>query len=69
LKHPAISLKEGFKGWWIAPLNAETSVQTSTHSDLLRALVDVLDIASEHDWPQSAKATVDILLLGSCPMK
>jgi len=36
---------------------------------LPRALVDVLDDASEHDWPQSAKATVDILLLGSCPMK
>jgi hypothetical protein len=44
-------------------------VPTSTHSGLLRALVDVPDVASVPDWPHSANETVDILLLGSCPIK
>jgi hypothetical protein len=57
---------ELFKGSWT---KAESSVQTSTHSDLLRALVDVPDVASVPDWRQSANETVDILLLGSSPIK
>jgi hypothetical protein len=35
---------------------------------LLRTLVDVSDVASVPDWPQSGMRLVDVLLLlGSCP--
>jgi hypothetical protein len=37
--------------------------------DLLRTLVDVSDVASVPDWPQSASRLVDVLLVGSCPIK
>ena len=50
-------------------MNAETSIQTSTHSDLLRILVNVSNVAFVPDLPQSAKGTVEILLLGSCRLR
>jgi AcrR family transcriptional regulator len=37
--------------------------------DLLRALVGVSNVASVPGWPQSARRLVDILLLGSRPIK
>jgi AcrR family transcriptional regulator len=37
--------------------------------DLFRALVGVSNVASGPDWVQSAKRLVDILILGSRPMK
>jgi AcrR family transcriptional regulator len=37
--------------------------------DLLRALVGVSNVASVPDWPQSARRLVDILLLGSRPIR
>jgi AcrR family transcriptional regulator len=37
--------------------------------DLLRALIGVSNVASGPDWPQSARRLVDILILGSRPMK
>jgi AcrR family transcriptional regulator len=37
--------------------------------DLLRALVGVSNVASSPDWAQSAKRLVDILILGSRPVK
>jgi len=36
--------------------------------DLLRALIGVSNVASEPDWPQSAKRLVEILILGSRPI-
>jgi AcrR family transcriptional regulator len=35
--------------------------------DLLRALIGVSNVASEPEWPQSAKRLVEILILGSRP--
>ncbi|HEY0803321.1 MAG TPA: hypothetical protein VGD54_20975, partial [Steroidobacteraceae bacterium] len=35
--------------------------------DLLRALIGVSYVASEPDWPQSAKRLVQILIVGSRP--
>src|ERR1700723_1556949 len=37
--------------------------------DLLRALIGVSNVASAPDWQQSAKRLVDILILGSRPIK
>lgn len=37
--------------------------------DLLRALIGVSNVASAPDWKQSAKRLVDILILGSRPMR
>ncbi len=37
--------------------------------DLLRALIGVSNVASGPDWPQSAKRLVDILILGSRPIR
>jgi AcrR family transcriptional regulator len=37
--------------------------------DLLRALVGVSNVASGPNWPQSAKRLVDILILGSRPIR
>lgn len=37
--------------------------------DLLRALVGVANVASAPDWGESAKRLVDILILGSRPVK
>src|SRR5260370_19418226 len=37
--------------------------------DLLRALITVSNVASVPGWPQSARRLVDILLLGSRPIK
>ncbi len=37
--------------------------------DLLRALVGVSNVASVPNWPQSAKRLVDILILGSRPIR
>ena len=37
--------------------------------DLLRALIGVSNVASGPDWPQSARRLVDILILGSRPLK
>jgi AcrR family transcriptional regulator len=37
--------------------------------DLLRALIGVSNVASSPDWQQSAKRLVDILILGSKPVK
>lgn len=37
--------------------------------DLLRALIGVSHVASSPDWQQSAKRLVDILILGSRPIK
>jgi AcrR family transcriptional regulator len=37
--------------------------------DLLRALVGVSNVASVPDWPQSARRLVDILILGSRPIR
>lgn len=35
--------------------------------DLLRALIGVSNVASEPNWPQSARKLVDILIIGSRP--
>jgi AcrR family transcriptional regulator len=37
--------------------------------DLLRALVGVSNVASGPDWPQSARRLVDILIIGSRPIR
>jgi AcrR family transcriptional regulator len=37
--------------------------------DLLRALIGVAHVASSPDWQQSAKRLVDILIMGSRPVK
>jgi hypothetical protein len=37
--------------------------------DLLRALVGVANVATSPDWQQSARRLVDILILGSRPVK
>ncbi|HUE43486.1 MAG TPA: TetR family transcriptional regulator [Candidatus Sulfotelmatobacter sp.] len=37
--------------------------------DLLRALIGVSNVASSPDWQQSAKRLVDILILGSQPIR
>src|SRR6201981_3060904 len=37
--------------------------------DLLRALIGVSNVASGPDWQQSAKRLVDILIIGSRPLK
>src|SRR6201990_1217367 len=37
--------------------------------DLLRALIGVSNVASSPDWQQSAKRLVEILILGSRPLK
>jgi AcrR family transcriptional regulator len=37
--------------------------------DLLRALIGVSNVASVPDWPQSARRLVDILILGSRPIR
>ncbi|HXA76500.1 MAG TPA: TetR/AcrR family transcriptional regulator [Candidatus Acidoferrales bacterium] len=37
--------------------------------DLLRALVGVANVATGRDWQQSAKRLVDILIIGSRPIK
>jgi AcrR family transcriptional regulator len=37
--------------------------------DLLRALIGVSNVASEPDWPQSAKRLVQILIVGSRPTR
>ena len=37
--------------------------------DLLRALIGVSNVATGPDWQQSAKRLVDILILGSRPVK
>jgi AcrR family transcriptional regulator len=37
--------------------------------DLLRALVGVANVATSKDWQQSARRVVDILILGSRPVK
>jgi hypothetical protein len=37
--------------------------------DLLRALVGVASVGARSDWPQSARKLVDILILGSRPVK
>lgn len=37
--------------------------------DLLRALIGVANVASTPDWQQSARRLVDILILGSRPVK
>lgn len=37
--------------------------------DLLRALVGVSNVASGPDWPQSARRLVEILILGSRPLR
>jgi AcrR family transcriptional regulator len=37
--------------------------------DLLRALIGVSNVASTPDWQQSAKRLVDILIIGSRPIK
>jgi hypothetical protein len=37
--------------------------------DLLRALIGVSNVASAPDWKQSAKRLVDILILGSRPIR
>jgi hypothetical protein len=37
--------------------------------DLLRALIGVSNVASGPGWPQSAKRLVDILILGSRPIR
>jgi hypothetical protein len=37
--------------------------------DLLRALIGVSNVASAPDWQQSAKRLVDILILGSRPIR
>jgi AcrR family transcriptional regulator len=37
--------------------------------DLLRALIGVSNVASGPDWPQSARRLVDILIIGSRPIK
>jgi AcrR family transcriptional regulator len=37
--------------------------------DLLRALIGVSNVASSPDWQQSAKRLVDILIIGSRPVK
>ena len=37
--------------------------------DLLRALIGVSNVASGPDWPQSARRLVDILIIGSRPLK
>ncbi len=37
--------------------------------DLLRALVGVANIATTPDWKKSARKLVDILILGSRPVK
>ena len=38
-------------------------------SDLLRVLVGVANVASSPDWQQSARRLVDILIVGSQPLK
>lgn len=38
-------------------------------SDLLRAIIGVSHVASGHDWQQSARRLVDILIAGSRPAK
>jgi hypothetical protein len=38
-------------------------------SDLLRAVIGVSLVGSGHDWPQSARRLVDILIGGSRPVK
>jgi len=37
--------------------------------DLLRALIGVSNVASTPDWQQSARRLVDILIVGSRPIK
>jgi AcrR family transcriptional regulator len=37
--------------------------------DLLRALIGVANVATDADWQQSAKRLVDILIIGSRPVK
>src|SRR5277367_246549 len=37
--------------------------------DLLRALIGVSNVASAHDWQASARRLVDILIIGSRPVK
>lgn len=37
--------------------------------DLLRALIGVSNVASSHDWQQSARRLVDILITGSRPIE
>ncbi len=37
--------------------------------DLLRALIGVANVATSPDWQQSARRLVDILIMGSRPMK
>jgi hypothetical protein len=37
--------------------------------DLLRALIGVSDVASGPDWPQNARRLVDILIIGSRPIR
>jgi hypothetical protein len=38
-------------------------------SDLLRAVIGVSYVGSGHDWQQSARRLVDILIAGSRPVK
>jgi hypothetical protein len=37
--------------------------------DLMRALIGVSNVASGPDWPQSARRLVDILIIGSRPIR
>jgi hypothetical protein len=37
--------------------------------DLLRALIGVANVATSPDWQQSARRLVDILIIGSQPVK
>jgi hypothetical protein len=37
--------------------------------DLLRALIGVANVSTSPDWQQSARRLVDILVLGSRPIK
>ena len=37
--------------------------------DLLRALIGVANVATSPDWQQSARRLVDILVIGSRPVK
>jgi hypothetical protein len=37
--------------------------------DLLRALIGVCNVASSPDWLQSARRLVDILIIGSRPIR
>jgi hypothetical protein len=37
--------------------------------DLLRALIGVANVATSPDWQQSARRLVDILVIGSRPIK